>query len=258
MRDGLWELPSTWVWTQCSEMATVVGGGTPPTTDDSNFCTEGGIPWLTPADLTGYNDRTISRGRRNLTPKGFRACGAQLLPKGSVLFSSRAPIGYCAIAANEIATNQGFKSLLFKGPDVSAEYIYYYLKASKEYAESLSSGTTFLELSGSRMGGLKIPLPPLAEQKRIVAKLDTLLAHVVRAREELARILGGIDKKTEVLLIRLEQALFFKAFRGELVSQDPADEPATEILARLRAQRGAEMPERKSTRAPRRKTLTSV
>jgi len=130
-----------------------------------------------------------------------------LLPAGAVLFTSRAPIGYCAIAANPIATNQGFKSLtLFGG--ISGEFTRHYLKWSKPYLESLASGTTFLELSGSKLQQVPFPLPPLAEQKRIVAKLDALNAKSTRARTELARI--------ETLVSRYKQAVLSKAFSGEL------------------------------------------
>jgi type I restriction enzyme, S subunit len=90
---------------------TVVGGGTPRTSDDSNF-DDGEIPWITPADLSGYSHKSIERGARNITPKGLTTSGATMMPAGTVLFSSRAPIGYVAIAANPVSTNQGFKSFV--------------------------------------------------------------------------------------------------------------------------------------------------
>jgi type I restriction enzyme, S subunit len=111
MSEERWTIPNNWLWAQISEIAKIVSGGTPPSHDSTNF-QENGIPWLTPADLTGYEDNYISRGRRDLSQKGLDSSGAKKLPEGSVLFSSRAPIGYCVIAKNEISTNQGFKSLV--------------------------------------------------------------------------------------------------------------------------------------------------
>ena len=100
------ETPEGWVSCEIGEVTRIVSGNTPPSKDPTNFTTEGGIPWITPADLSGYEDMYISHGRRNLSKKGFAACSAAKIPPGSVLFSSRAPVGYVAIAANEVTTNQ--------------------------------------------------------------------------------------------------------------------------------------------------------
>ncbi len=195
MSDDRWPLPETWSWARSADMAKIVGGGTPRADDERNF-TENGIKWITPADLTGYSDVYIGGGRRDLSERGLATSGATLLPKGTVLFSSRAPVGYCAIAANEMSTNQGFKSLVLDD-EILPEYVRYYLLSSKEYAESLASGTTFLELSGKRMAELQIPLAPLPEQRRIVRKLDTLSVRTTTARADLTAIekLAGRYKK---------------------------------------------------------------
>ncbi|TZG34015.1 restriction endonuclease subunit S [Agrobacterium sp. B1(2019)] len=208
-----WSVPRGWAWTSIESIAEVTGGGTPSANDPSNFSDNGGIPWVTPADLTSYGNTYITRGRRNLSDRGYKSSSAKLLPAGAVLFTSRAPIGYCAIAANPIATNQGFKSLtLFGG--ISGEFTRHYLKWSKPYLESLASGTTFLEISGSKLQQVPFPLPPLAEQKRIVAKLDALNAKSARARTELARI--------DTLVSRYKQAVLSKAFSGELAREWPS------------------------------------
>jgi type I restriction enzyme S subunit len=131
------------------------------------------------------------------------------LPKGSVLFSSRAPIGYCVIAENPISTNQGFKSLVLN-ENALPEYIQYYLIATREYAKSIASGTTFLELSGSRMAHYPIPLPPLEEQRRIVAKLDVLLGRNKAGRQELSA--------ATQLIKRQRQAVLAQAFSGKLTA----------------------------------------
>lgn len=107
------KLPSTWIDVEIGEIAEVIGGGTPNANDVENFTAPGeGIAWLTPADLSGYKRKEIAFGARDLTSQGYKSCSAKLMPKGSLLFSSRAPIGYVAVAANEIATNQGFKSFV--------------------------------------------------------------------------------------------------------------------------------------------------
>lgn len=198
MSEARWELPQHWKWVSARDVGQIVGGGTPSTRDPTNFVAHG-IPWITPADLTGYAGKYISRGARDLSQNGYDSSGARLMPAGSVLFSSRAPIGYCVIASNELATNQGFKSLV-PSPDYSPEFLRYYLVSAKEYAEGLASGTTFKELSGARMATLAVPMPPLPEQRRIVAKLDTLTTRTARAREELERIPRLIQKYREAIL----------------------------------------------------------
>lgn len=206
MSEPRWDIPDNWAWVAAGDIADVVGGGTPTASDPSNF-SDDGVPWLTPADLTGYKETYIGKGRRDLSDKGIRSSGATLLPEGTVLFSSRAPVGYCAIASNAISTNQGFKSFVLKG-GVLPEYIRHYLLASKEYAESLASGTTFKELSGARAAQLAVPVAPLPEQRRIVAKLDQLFERTTSAREELAHI--------PTLVEHYKQAILRKAFSGEL------------------------------------------
>ncbi|WP_145587106.1 restriction endonuclease subunit S [Yersinia kristensenii] len=201
MSDARWIIPKNWAWTTISRIAKVVGGGTPSSKVEANF-TETGIPWITPADLAGYFDTYISHGRRDLSEIGYASSGATLLPIGTVLFSSRAPIGYCTIAAKKLSTNQGFKNIILKG-GVLPEYIRYYLLSSKKYAESLASGTTFLELSGQKVGEIVVPLAPFAEQKRIVAKIDKLLSRTANTRVELNNLPALIEKYKAGLLKKL-------------------------------------------------------
>jgi type I restriction enzyme S subunit len=107
--EGEYALRPNWCWSYLNQVCRIVGGGTPKS-GQSEYWADHGVPWLTPADLYGRNDKYISRGRRDISELGLRESSAQLLPEGSVLFSSRAPIGYVAISANPLATNQGFKS----------------------------------------------------------------------------------------------------------------------------------------------------
>lgn len=168
------EIPDKWKWVRLSDIGSIIGGGTPKTSVDAYW--EGGtIPWVSPADLTGYKERTISEGRKNITELGLSKSSARLMPAGTVLFSSRAPIGYVAIAENPISTNQGFKSVVPYVMDMN-HYIYYYFFAFIDDIKSRSSGTTFKEISGSELGKSFFPMPPLAEQQRIVEKLDEIMA----------------------------------------------------------------------------------
>ena len=167
-------------WKECllSDLGTVVGGATPSTKNPANY--EGGtISWITPKDLADFKGRYIARGERMITDAGLSSCSTQLMPEHSVLFSSRAPIGYVAIAANELCTNQGFKSVV---PNERTDYLflYYLLRYYKDAIENLGSGTTFKEVSGSTMRNVKVKVPVLfSEQKKI------------------ASVLGAIDDKIE-------------------------------------------------------------
>jgi type I restriction enzyme S subunit len=160
-----------WREYRIGEIADIVGGSTPSTADPSNF--NGDIPWLTPKDLSGPHDRYVSRGERNLSRKGLESCSAQLLPAGTVLVTSRAPIGYAAIAKNPIATNQGFRNLIPK-PGFDSEFLYYWVKAHVEELQRYASGSTFQELTGTALAQIRIRVPPLPEQRAIAHILGTL------------------------------------------------------------------------------------
>lgn len=163
---------SNWKTVKLSELGTIVGGATPSTSREEYY--NGDIPWLTPKDLAGYSARYISRGERNITKAGLDSCSAKMLPKGTVLFSSRAPIGYVAIAQNDICTNQGFKSII-PNADVDPLFLYYLLKYNKEKIEAVGSGTTFKEVSGATMRNVEVYLPvELEVQNKIAHIMDSI------------------------------------------------------------------------------------
>ena len=163
---------SEWKEYKFSDIAEVIGGGTPDTFNVSYW--NGDIPWLTPKDLTGYSKIYISKGERNITSDGLKNSSAKLLPKDTVLLTTRAPIGYVAIAENEIATNQGFKNFVLKKDYADCKFVYYWLKNNIDYLRSIGTGTTFAEISGSVVKEIKILLPPLSEQKSIASILSSL------------------------------------------------------------------------------------
>ena len=166
------DIPENWCWVGLGEIGNVVGGGTPKTGNPRNW-DDGDIPWITPADMK-YQSKYVLCGERCISAYGLNHSSAQLMPKGTVLFSSRAPIGYIGIAANHICTNQGFKSLVPFSMNTN-EYLYYAIMAVTKTIEKMASGTTFKEVSGATVKMVSIPLPPLEEQKRIVARLEELL-----------------------------------------------------------------------------------
>ena len=167
---------------QLRDIGDIVSGATPKTTVAENF--GGAIPWLTPADLSGYTQKYISRGKRNLTQLGYDSCSTQIMPSGTVLFSSRAPIGYTAIAKNPICTNQGFKSIVPK-PFVNSEFLYYQLIYLRKTIQEMGSGTTFKEISAKKFGAVQVIVPPLPEQERIVARIEKLLSQLDASVAEL-------------------------------------------------------------------------
>ena len=206
--EGRWDLPQTWQWAEAREFSTVIGGGTPKNAKSPDNYTVKGIAWITPADLSGYKGTHISRGARDLSSKGFNSCSARLIPEGTVLLSSRAPVGYCVVASNPISTNQGFKSFVLHGNELAPEYLRYYLIGSKQYLESQASGTTFLELSGGRAEQLLFPIAPAREQQRIVSKIDELFSRIDEGERALERV--------EKLVERYRQSVLKAAVTGEL------------------------------------------
>ena len=183
-------------WKECtiSDIGTVIGGATPSTKKSENY--DGGqIPWITPKDLSTFSGRYISRGDRNITEVGLKSCSTQLLPAHSVLFSSRAPIGYVAIAQNEVCTNQGFKSVV---PNENTDYLflYYLLKYNKETIEHMGSGTTFKEVSGNTMKGIHVKVPvSIEEQRKIAGVLDALDTKI----EDNEKINKNLEQQAEAL-----------------------------------------------------------
>ena len=161
-----------WKEYKLHEIGRIVGGATPPTKDSANY--DGEISWITPKDLSNFTGRYIQKGERSITQKGFESSSCQILPKGSILFSSRAPIGYIAIAANELCTNQGFKSIIPDNNLVNNLFLYFLLKYNKEEIEGLGSGTTFKEVSAKVMQNFDIKIPSIQTQKKIADILSSL------------------------------------------------------------------------------------
>ena len=163
---------SEWKTCKLSEIGVIVGGATPSTKNPEFY--DGDIPWITPKDLTNWSNMYISQGERSITKAGYDSASCKMMPKGSVLFTSRAPIGYIAIAANEVCTNQGFKSVVPNTELIDSQFLYYSLIFNKNKIIAMGSGTTFAEISGKVMASVEISLPPLDIQKKIAAQLSEI------------------------------------------------------------------------------------
>ena len=174
--SALGMIPNGWEVKTLDDIGDIISGGTPSTKNEEYY--GGYISWITPKDLSGYNRKFISKGERCITELGLQKSSAKLLPKGTVLFSSRAPIGYVAIAEKEVSTNQGFKSVVCNEEIMNNNYVYYFLKYNKENIENVSSGSTFKEISGTHMKNIKIIVPRkfiLDKFNDIIESFDSLL-----------------------------------------------------------------------------------
>src|SRR5699024_2005049 len=138
-----------WQQGTISDLGTVVGGST-PSKSKPEYYTENGIAWITPKDLSVNKAKFISHGENDITELGLKNSSASIMPEGTVLFSSRAPIRYIAIAAGKVTTNQGFKAVIPK-PEIGTAFVYYFLKHNLSIIEGMASGSTFKEVSGSTM-----------------------------------------------------------------------------------------------------------
>lgn len=164
-------IPNGWMETTLGDVCDVQSGGTPSTKNNAFW--NGNIGWITPKDLSNYKKVFIKKGERNITQIGLDNSSAKLLPKHTILFSSRAPIGYVVIAENEITTNQGFKNLICDEINSHYKYFYYLLKLKANHIEKLSSGSTFSEASASLMKSIEINIPKDIYEQKAIAKILT-------------------------------------------------------------------------------------
>ena len=176
-----------WTTGTISNLGTVVGGST-PSKAKPEYYTESGIAWITPKDLSINKSKFVSHGENDITELGLKNSSAVIMPEGTVLFSSRAPIGYIAIAAGEVTTNQGFKSVVPK-PEIGTPFVYFFLKNTLPVIEGMASGSTFKEVSGSTMKNVPAVIPdaetlakfsdfcaPIFAQQRILEEQNQSLA----------------------------------------------------------------------------------
>ncbi|MCJ1680778.1 restriction endonuclease subunit S [Streptomyces sp. APSN-46.1] len=200
------KLPTGWIRTSLANVGDVVSGATPKTSVTEYW--DGDIPWITPDDLSKNPAKRTRAGRRSLTQVGYDSCSTRMVERGSVLFSSRAPIGYVTIADNALCTNQGFKTVVPTSA-VSSDYLYWYLQYKTSDITAEASGTTFKEISGRKFAETELLLPPVAEQHRIVDALEDHLSRLDAACAALQRSLSRTSS--------LRQAAISRILRGERV-----------------------------------------
>lgn len=169
-----------------SDVGVIVAGGTPSKAKDEYY-TDNGIPWITPKDLSVDKSTFISHGECDITELGLQKSSATMMPAGTVLFSSRAPIGYIAITANEVSTNQGFKSVV-PNENVGTAYIYYLLKKLLPTIENMASGSTFKEISGSAMKIVPTIIPDDDTLKKFSDFCDPIMEQIKKNEQESKRL----------------------------------------------------------------------
>ena len=160
-----------WTETTLGDIAEVVGGGTPSTTKEEFW--DGDVIWLTPTEVTAIDGKVISDSKRKITKAGLQSSGARVLPKGTVILTSRASVGFVALAGTELTTNQGFQSLI-PSERVDGVFLMFWIQINRAEFESRSAGSTFKEISKSNVKSIAIKLPPLVEQKRIVDVVSSI------------------------------------------------------------------------------------
>jgi type I restriction enzyme S subunit len=195
---------SAWPSRPIEECCEIVSGATPSTSEETFW--DGDVCWATPKDLSELEGPYITDTPRKITQAGLASCAATILPPESVLFSSRAPIGHVAINTVPMATNQGFKSFVPKRESIVPKFLYYWLRAHRKQLENMGNGATFKEVSKAVVSRIRIPVPPIAEQRRIAEVLDR--AEALRAKRRAA--LAQLDTLT--------QAIFFDMFGEPLAN----------------------------------------
>ena len=201
--------PKGWKVDRLGNQAKIVGGGTPKTSEPSFW--NGDVPWITPKDLSVLNSLTIRNGERFITVEGLKNSSAEMLPAETVLFTSRAPIGYLAIAQNPLCTNQGFKSFIC-GSNLVPLYLLFYLDQIMDVVKGMASGATFKEISASTAKQISILCPPLSMQEEFADKVEQINKYIAAQQEELEQF--------ETLF----QSLLQEAFTGVLTWNYPRKE----------------------------------
>ena len=189
-----------------SDLGTVVAGGTPSKTKPEYYSRKG-IAWITPKDLSLNKSKFISHGEIDISELGFSKSSAIKMPTGTVLFSSRAPIGYIAIAANEVTTNQGFKSIV-PNENVGTAFMYYLLKFLLPTIEGIASGSTFKEISGAGMKSVPVVIP----DNETIDKFNAFCTPIFQQQE----VLEAENSR----LVDIRDALLLKLMVGELDVSD--------------------------------------
>lgn len=226
--EKLFQIPATWEWCKLGWIGDW-GAGATPAKGTSEFYIKGTIPWLRTGEL---NNGIVTDSEIKVTPYALQNCSLRECKVGDVLIAMYgATIGKVAIAGIELTTNQACCACT--PYQVYNKYLLYYLMASKQRFIELGEGGAQPNISREKIVSFPFPLPPLAEQKRIVAKIEELLPKV----EEYGKAQEALDKLNEELPERLKKSILQEAIEGRLVPQDPNDEPASVLLDKIRKEK---------------------
>lgn len=179
-------VPKGWEVGTLNDLGVIMGGGTPSKKRDDYF-TNDGIPWITPKDLSNNKNRYFSKGALDITELGLKNSSAKLMPSGSVLFSSRAPIGYITIAKNEVTTNQGFKSIIPK-EEIGSEFVFQTLKMNTEVIQNRATGSTFKEISGGELKKIQIVVPDVRLIRSFIEIIDPISEMIMEREDEIEKL----------------------------------------------------------------------
>lgn len=225
------QLPQGWVWTPLLRIARQETGHTPSRSVPAYW--DGDIPWIGIRDAGAHHGTVIDDTFQHVTQAGLDNSSARLLPAGTVCLSRTASVGYVVIMGRDMATSQDFVTWTCSEA-LEPKFLMYALLAEGEDIRRFGKGSTHTTIYFPEVRAMHIALPPLEEQRAIVARVEAALSPLKKLRE--------MAKAEQDRLNTLDQSILAKAFRGELVPQDPADEPASALLNRIRARRATEGP----------------
>lgn len=225
------DIPENWVWTRLDTISSITSGGTPARTNPSFW--GGNIPWVKIGDI---KEKYVFSSEEKITVKGLNSSSAKVFPKNTILYTIFATIGTVGILGIEAATNQAVAGITFYG-EYCLDYMYYVLVGLKDILVSKGKGMAQMNINQTILKNTPIPLPPLAEQERIVAKIEELMPLVEeygKAEEQLTKLNAEFPDK-------LRKSILQQAVQGKLTERDPADEPASELIKRIKTEKEALM-----------------
>lgn len=223
------DIPENWVWTRLDTISSITSGGTPARTNPSFW--GGNIPWVKIGDI---KEKYVFSSEEKITVKGLNSSSAKVFPKNTILYTIFATIGTVGILGIEAATNQAVAGITFYG-EYCLDYMYYVLVGLKDILVSKGKGMAQMNINQTILKNTPIPLPPLAEQERIVAKIEELMPLVEeygKAEEQLTKLNAEFPDK-------LRKSILQQAVQGKLTERDPADEPASELIKRIKTEKEA-------------------
>ncbi len=197
--EWLGETPLHWEAKRLKRIFRVVNGSTPQSSEPEYW--DGDIPWVTPEDLGDLSGTEIQSTKRSITQAGYHSCGTTLVPAGSLVLSTRAPIGHLAVAGVDLCTNQGCRSLVFRAPQ-ARKFFFYHLLAVRPELEAQGQGSTFKELAKDKLEDVFIAEPPVSEQRAIATFLDRETAKIDALVAQKERLIGLLREKRTALITR--------------------------------------------------------